>query len=266
MPPVLATRCLIALVTLVVAVACDDRSSPMPPSSPSAPPSSPPTRNYTAPIEGVIREVGGGPVAGQAVMLLGLGGRTESHSDAAGRFRFESLEVPPTRSPRITAYRDGYVGSILPVPFGLQRPAPVSVELRLQPQVTLDEGVPLRITLSNDDLDYGYAEDESFGLPGERGPVKVVFLRSATDGPHALRAEWSTPDQLHLWAEIYYLEQSFVAFGTGTASLLLPRGWARDPRNPVVVTVGLPRSARATGGISGTVNVTLTLGPAYPAP
>jgi hypothetical protein len=174
--------------------------------------------------------------------------------------------MAPNRYARITAHRAGYVAGELDVPVDTHQLPPHWAELRLQPALTLHEGVPLRITLSNDDLDYGAAWEPAFNLPGERGPLKVVGLESSTEGPHRLMAEWSTADRLYLWAEIYYKEESFEATGSGSASMLLQRGWTRDTRNPVTVTVGLPRSARATGGVNGKVEVTLTLGPAYATP
>jgi hypothetical protein len=262
-----STLCLIALAILTVAGACNDRSSRPSPTGPSGQTPAPiPTAFYTAPVEGVVREVGGGPVAGQEVTFWGAARSVQTISDGAGRFRFESVEILPDRFPHITAYRQGFVAGALDVPVGLQRPETLSAELRLQPHLTLHEGTPLRITLSNDDLDYGAAWEPDFNLPGERGPVKVVAIESTTDGPHALRAQWSTADRLHLWAEIYYKEESFAASGDREATLLLPRRWTRDPLNGVIVTVGLPRSARATGGLTGAVDVTLTLVPAYASP
>ena len=254
---------LLVLVALAGAAACTDESFRPGPSRPT--PSS--TIVYqTAPVEGVVREVGGGPMAGLTVNLYGVTASQSTTADGTGRFRFDGYTSRANQDPYITAYRDGYIAGRLNVPRGLVAPAPVSVELKLQPTLELNEGIPLHTTLSNDDVDYGPEWGPQFGLPVERGPVKVVWIRTTSRGPHILRAEWSSADRLSLWAEVYYKEVHVEGSGSGSAVVEVPADWTQDRLNPVTVSVGLPRTARDSGGLPGMINLTLSLTPKYPAP
>jgi hypothetical protein len=149
LPPAPARRprtviCLIALATLFVAGACDDRSyrpSPIGPSDPSAPTALPqPSVHYTAPVEGVVRIAGGAPVAHHSLRLWGATDSPTTTSDASGRFRFASHEISSNWFAVVLADLAGHEAGALHVPQGPEPPPLIRGDVVLQPKAPFSPG------------------------------------------------------------------------------------------------------------------------------
>lgn len=252
----------IALMTLGVTLLLTSCSeSPVDPTSVSPRVPKAPDVSMTAPVEGVVRSLDGSPVEGARVRLAtspGSGAIGQTRTDQSGRFQLPSVVWSALIAPVVLITHTDHFEYKRRIPRGAP-PAPIApLAVTLQPVLLLLEGVPLRFTLTNDDVDYGLEGDGSSAF-GERGPVKVMEVRSSGPGPWELRAEWMGSTRLHLWAERYYDMDGLTASGTGSAALALPRGWASDGFDLTTVSVGLPRSARASGGLPAPVDVTITL-------
>lgn len=144
-------------------------------------------------IRGLVREIGGGPVAG-ATVEASYPPRTTVITDADGRFTLPSTAA---HSPVHLAARVGHWGvryfwdAGATVPLSSD-PSPVSVELKLQPAQALTESHPLTMQLTDDAL--------SFRYPGafSCGPCYAVMLRPAHPGDFDVRVEASAPGSLRI--------------------------------------------------------------------
>lgn len=257
------SRTLLASIVILATVSCSDRPGTGSPTSPSA--AVPVGRS--APVQGTVRAPDGTPLAGALVSTFGYGYFPSVVTDESGRFWFPSAEVTG-RIPlaQVRVYCPGFFGTYRDVPFRTGEAPPAALmDISLKHRDALIEDRPLETVLTNADPDYGNESDIAFGLPGARGPVKVLALQPRTFGAVELRAEWMGQDRLEMWVEKTYMEVSMQATSsprqTNVLTLTIPGMWAVDAMNPAVVTVGLPRSARATGGLSGPVPVRLSVTP-----
>ena len=256
-------RTLLASIVVLATVACSESPGTRSPTSPSAPPPA----LLSAPVEGTVRAPDGAPLAGALVTTYGYGYFPSVVTDASGRFSFPSAEVPGRRPlAQVRVYCPGFFGTYRDVPTGTGEAPPVaSIEISLKHRDALIEDRPIETVLTNADPDYGYESDVAFGLPGARGPVKLIVLQPRTSGPVEVRAEWTGQDRLQMWVEKTYMEVSMEATpspsGDNVLTLQIAPMWAIDAMNPAVITIGLPRSARATGGLSGPVPIRLSVTP-----
>lgn len=221
---------------------------------------------HTAPVSGVVTDAAGQPLAEAGVILLAAGVRQVTGTDATGQFSFPSVRSSQS-SATLQVIRLGFsanIGTVVPTATDTPPPA-IRVTLPMQPRVpplpTIRVGQTVEFSLTDADGDLGSDADRQFGLPGLRGPAKMVYLDSLTGSPVEIRAEWSTDDPLHLWAEVYYRElsvESMPAAGQRSATLVVPGDWTGDVLNRVGISFGLPGGMRASGGLSAPTTVRLT--------
>ena len=253
---------LIVCAFVAALVACDEQPSPSAP-TPSRPA---PVTVVTAPVQGQVRTDDGVPLEQVRVSIYGAAYGPTTSTDAAGRFFVPSMTFS-TVSPRpwvgMAFYLPGYVGPPELVPMAAERTGePAQRAVTMRTVTALIEDRPYNDTVTNADPDVGSDADKALGLPGARGPVKSILVQPRTDGPVQVRAEWDGPDALQMWIERRYLELSIEATrGPGNVLTIdVPAGWG-DPLNQSVLTIGLLRESRASGGLSGPVPIRVTLTP-----
>lgn len=149
-------------------------------------------------IDGLVREVDGGPIA-NAVVAVSSAGETGTYvSDSAGRFAVPSRDAIPgwPRLLRATlgAWGDRYFwGDPVLVPASVSS-GPVRVELKLQPARQLTDASPVVVSLSDDAL--SFSQSDVFEchrclaliLPHVNRSVEAGFdLRVRMDQPARLR-------------------------------------------------------------------------------
>lgn len=253
---------LIVCAFVAALVACDEQPSPSAP-TPSRPA---PVTVVTAPVQGQVRTDDGVPLEQVRVSTYGAAYGPTTSTDAAGRFflpsaTFSTVSARPWFG--MAFYVPGYLAPPEPVPVDVERTGePAQRTITMRAVTALIEDRPYSGILTNADPDVGSDADMALGLPGARGPVKSVLVQPRTDGPAQVRAEWDGPDALQMWIERTYLELSIEARrGPGNVLIIdVPAGW-NEPLNQAVLTIGLRRESRASGGLSGPVPIRVTLTP-----
>lgn len=248
----------VGLLCLVTTLGCGDRT-------PAVAPTPVIYATYAAPVQGLVREPNGGPLANVTVVESVGKAIFVASTDANGRFSFAPFGVSGAAlSASVSAFASGHFPANGTVPVSANAPGePTSMELRLQPTLTLSEGHAIDTRLTNDDVSYGSDADQASGLPPARGPVKLIDVRTSSSGPLEIRATWTGPDRLQLWIEKRDLETSLSsglpADGAHEVVLRVPALWATDPLNAALLSVGL------TGGVhlSADESVHVELGPAH---
>lgn len=154
-----------------------------PPTAPTPAPAVPASRPLLniPEIRGVVREVDGGPIAGASVIKSSLlkGGGVATQTDSNGLFMFPaSLDVGEVSLwASVDSWGEQYVWSGSVRVFPSTNPSPVSVEIRLQPVLTVSEAQALETTLSAEDLRFPF-----LGEGVDCGPCKVILVKPGSGG------------------------------------------------------------------------------------
>ena len=166
-------------------------------------------------VSGIVTEVNGAPLAGVSVRTTPGGPSTTT--DAAGTFSLTGVTQDI-----LVFEKNGYEWNAWNKPAGGTSSGPLAMTIKLQPifNLTMDAGVMSLI--SNDDLTYSSALENSF-WDGTYfcGPCKEIGLQPALLTGARLRLTWNGPAPLSLWAGEYYSAPSAHAEGTSQQSELV---------------------------------------------
>ena len=209
----------------------------------------------TPPIRGLVRETNGGPIAGVMVRLVPTTGPAVSSpsvvSDDRGIFVVPSATdvCQAAHTFRLEVSKTGYRFPFLAAMSCAQvaNPPEVTLEVKGQRAVTAVSGVPVEITLSNDDLNW-LTDENGYSC----GPCRIVALELPSRGPVAIRVEWSGPTPIFVWVEgdrwagdLVRLREVVPPFGASDANLTIPIEWRESY---LVLKVGLPYGGRFPAG------------------
>ena len=166
-------------------------------------------------MTGIVTEVNGGPLAGVKVLTSPSGASTTT--DAAGTFSFTGITQGV-----LVFEKDGYEWNAWNKPTVTTSDSPLSMTIKLQPVFILAMDADVASLISNDDLTYSSALENSF-WDGVYfcGPCKEVSVRPALLTGARLRLTWSGSIPLAMWAGEYYSAPSAQAEGSPDRSELL---------------------------------------------
>jgi hypothetical protein len=216
----------------------------------------------TPPLRVVARATNGGPLAGLRMRLIGLRMGPTFAADANGVAQLGRSDVcSSSSSVHLDIIAFGYLfPDIYRVPCTTAANPPEHlVEVKGQPVIRLEDGVPAETTLSNDDHDWVYASDPD-DYPC--GPCKMAILTLPT-GHAELKVEWTGVIPLRLWisnADDYDFTTRLAdlgpAPGTNAIALTIPPEWRGSL---VILKVGLPYGSRAGASLPSPISLRLTL-------
>jgi hypothetical protein len=204
----------------------------------------------TSAVEGVVRIVGGGVLAGATVTASGVADSPDAHtvSGPDGHFALPSLKPAGSAHISVTGLQ-GYVSGTYPLPFVSTPGGTAQVDIHVQPELALTDYVEFE--LSNDDLAFG---DGSTGLDPEPQsglwPVEVIQVGRPEPGTTIL-AEWTGDAPITMWYEGLDTDTS-TPTSASTAVLKISDGYGSR------LFVGLSASL---GGLRAPVTVRLTVTP-----
>jgi hypothetical protein len=210
----------------------------------------PPPTLVTAAVEGMVRIVGGGVLAGAAVTASGVVDSPDAHtvSGPDGHFALPSLTFAGGAQISVTGLH-GYISGTYPLPIVSTPGQTTQIDIHVQPELALADH--MEFTLSNDDLAFGDDTTENTsGVPG-LWPVKVIQVGTPVPGATIL-AEWTGDAPIAMWFEGLDLDTSIPAFAPSTAVLKISSGYGGR------LSVGLPAPL---GGLREPVAVRLTVTP-----
>jgi hypothetical protein len=248
----------VGLIACAAVIACDNAPDRVNLGGTSFPPGPP----MTAPVDGVVRAVGGGPLPNVPVSAWGVANSEPSTtmSDANGHYALPSMRLQGSSGVWISSNGiPGYLSGNYPLAL-LAAPEQVvqHVDIHMQPRLALVDEVAF--DLSNDDIAYGYDTVPGSGLPLRRWPVKLIDVSAPSSGALEFRAEWIGDAPIHIWIEHAYLDdglESQAVPGESAATLFVPDGWMSQARGgSVTLTVGVPFSSN---GIPTPVSVRLSV-------
>jgi hypothetical protein len=208
-----------------------------------------PIQPMTSPVEGTVRIVGGGVLAGATVAVSGVADSavTQIVSDHDGHYTLPPL--PARGRPQVTATGlQGYVSGDYPLPIASIAAAPVRIDIHVQPELTLVDR--MEFELSNDDLAFGNGSNVQPRL----WPVKEIQVGRPAPGATIL-AEWSGDAQISMWLEDFDTIMSSPTLVPFTAVLNTSNVYYSNNGR---LRVGQPASL---GGLREPVKVRLTLRP-----
>ena len=249
----------VAIVTGLLACAGCSHTPAAP--EPGGPTANSPLVYATPPIRGLIRETNGGPIAGVTVrfskqvapnLWVPLPSGPTVVSDGAGGFVLPS-STDVCRAGTVAlggSHRDFRFQEAAVACTPVSNPPEVSIVVKAQRYVTAASGVPVEITLSNEDLDW-LTDKNGYSC----GPCRIVEVTIPARNPVTVHAERSGPVPIYLWVEgdrgygdLVRLRE--VAFSLGDTAIdvnILPE-W-RD-LDYVALKVGLPYGVRFPAGSS----------------
>lgn len=203
----------------------------------------------TAAVEGTVRIVGGGVLAGATVTASGVVDSPDAHtvSGPDGHFALPSLTPAGSAHISVTGLQ-GYVSGTYLLPIISAPGQTTQVDIHVQPELTLVDH--LEFELSNDDLAFG---NDTFVQP-RLWPVKVVQIGRPAPGATIL-AEWSGEAQIAMWLEDYDTIASSPTLIPSTAVLTESELYYSDAGT---LRVG---QLASQGGLRAPVKVRLTVTP-----
>jgi hypothetical protein len=211
----------------------------------------PPVTPVTPAVEGTVRIVGGGVLAGATVTASGVADSPDAHtvSGPDGHFALPSLKpAANVRYISVTGLQ-GYVSGTYPLPIVSTPGQTTQIDIHVQPELALADH--MEFTLSNDDLAFG---DGSTGLDPEPQsglwPVEVIQVGHPEAGTTIL-AEWTGAAPITMWYAGLDADTS-TPTSASTAVLKISDGYGSR------LFVGLSASL---GGLREPVTVRLTVMP-----
>jgi hypothetical protein len=209
----------------------------------------PPVTPVTPAVEGTVRIVGGGVLAGATVTASGVADSPDAHtvSGPDGHFALPSLKPAGSAHISVTGLQ-GYVSGTYPLPIVATPGETTQVDIHVQPELTLADHVEFE--LSNDDLAFG----DNTNVQPRLWPVKIIQIGKPMPGATIL-AEWSGEAPIAMWLEDYDTVASTPTLVPSTAVLPSSELYYSTAG---ILRVGLPASA---GGLREPVTVRLTVMP-----
>ena len=227
-----------------------------PPTAPASdvPPPNVSTVSATPPIRGLVREAGGGPIAGIAVRLTSSGAGTgvttpSIETDAAGRFAFTPSTELCQNAQSVWLQVSSLDFTFFDYPVirctRIPNPPEVSVEAKGQRVITVVSGAPVQFTVSNDDINW-MAHETGFSC----GPCKAAMLKF----PHhasTIDFEWSSSVPFYIWIDGFHgydqygLREIVASPAQTSVRVTVPADW----RNLALqLKVGVPYGGRFPAG------------------
>lgn len=253
-------RLLLGTLVLLLAIACDQRSTPSPvapepvaPATPAPAPPAPPLPGQLT-YSGLVREPGAGPLAG--VTVIG-GAALSTTTDASGAF----VLVGTVKS-IISFNKPGYTSTYVVV-GALSASNLTSLDVRMQRAYAVSDTSPVDGMIFPDDLEYG---DELNNLWWERpyfcGPCRYITVDRTVTGPRVYRLRWTGNIPLDLFGGEYYADGPIIATSAPGASELRLSLPATQSSQIILVGVGQRNGQRQA--VSAPIHFTLNVEPPTP--
>ncbi len=236
----------VGLLACAAVIACDDARNIVSPGDAQYRPPPP----MTSSVEGTVRVVGGGALAGATVTMSGAvdSAVAQTVSDRDGHYALPSLQAGSATRIGVTGL-PGYVSGSYAVPTARTADQVTRIDINVQPELRLADH--MEFDLSNDDIAYG---DDTYARP-RLWPVKIIQIGKPMPGATIL-AEWSGNAQIAMWLEDYDTTMSRPTLVPSTAVLTTSVVYYS---NQGTLRVG---QLASLGGLRAPVHVRLTVRPA----